>query len=120
MITHYVLPRLGTVSLRRLRVDHLEGLYREFLTTSGRLGTGLAPKTVHNVHIMIRSSLRMAARRRLAAVNVADAATAPRFRSATPPMRSWTVEQLMTFLDAARAERLYPALPLGDDRHATR
>lgn len=112
MITHYVLPQLGPIPLRRLRGDHLEGLYRELLTTSGRLGNGLAPKTVHNVHVMIRSSLRMAVQRRLASVNVADAAAAPRFRSATPPMRSWTVEQLMTFLDAARAERLYPALRL--------
>jgi integrase len=112
MITHYVLPRLGSVPLRRLRVDHLEALYRELLSTSGRLGKGLAPKTVHNVHIMIRSSLRMAVRRRLASVNVADAAAAPRFRSATPPMRSWTVDQLTTFLDAARRERLYPALRL--------
>ena len=112
MVTHYVLPRLGAIALRRLRVDHLEGLYRELLTTSGRLGKGLAPKTVHNVHIMIRSSLRMAVRRRLASMNVADAAAAPRFRTATPPMRSWTVEQLRTFLDAARRERLYPALRL--------
>jgi integrase len=54
----------------------------------------------------------MAVRRRLASVNVADAAAAPRFRSATPPMRSWTVEQRMTFLEAARHERLYPALRL--------
>jgi integrase len=56
--------------------------------------------------------LRMAVRRRLASLNVADAAAAPRFRSATPPMRSWTVEQLKLFLDAAHHERLYPALRL--------
>jgi integrase len=112
MITHYVLPRLGSIPLRRLRVDHLEDLYRELLHTKGRRGTGLAPKTVHNVHIMIRSSLRMAVRRRLASVNVADAAAAPRFRSAIPPMRSWTVAQLKLFLDAAHRERLYPALRL--------
>jgi integrase len=112
MITHYVAPRLGSVPLRRLRVDHLEGLYRELLHTNGRSGKGLAPKTVHNVHVMIRSSLRMAVRRRLASVNVADAAVAPRFRSTTPPMRSWTAEQLMVFLDAARRERLYPAMRL--------
>ena len=110
MIVHSVKPAIGDVLLRRLRVDHLETLYRKLLSHGRSDGRGLAPKTVHNVHTMIRSALRTAQRRRLVSVNVADAAVAPQYRSAAPPMRSWTVEELVVFLAAARHVRLYPAL----------
>ena len=80
-----------------------------FLRSRRRHGTGLSPKIVHNVHVMLRSALRMAVRRKLLSVNVADAAVAPTYRASMPPMRSWTVGQLVTFLDAVAAKRMYPA-----------
>ena len=109
MVINYVQPAVGDVLLRRLRVDHLETLYRNLLSHGRDNGKGLAPKTVHNVHTMIRSALRTAQRRRLVTTNVADAAVAPKYRSVTPPMRSWTVDELTRFLTAARGERFYPA-----------
>lgn len=85
MIVNYVQPAIGEVLLRRLRVDHLETLYRNLLSHGRENRRGLAPTTVHNVHRMIRSALRTAQRRRLVTTNVADAAVAPKYRSATPP-----------------------------------
>jgi integrase len=110
MIDHYVLPHLGTMLLRRLRADHLEALYTDLVTGDPAAGRKpLAPKTVHNLHTMLRAALKMAVRRRLLTVNVADAAVAPRYRSVTPPMRSWTATQLAMFLDAARNREIFPA-----------
>lgn len=113
MVEHYVIPAIGAVPLRRLRSDHLEGLYAELLTTKGRTGDGLSPKTVLEVHALIRAALRGAVRRRLLGVNVADAADAPRIRTiGRPRMRSWTAEQLTAFLSEASGQRLFPALYL--------
>jgi len=113
MVEHYLIPAIGTVPLRRLRADHLEGLYTELLTTGGRTGDGLSPKTVLEVHALIRAALRGAVRRRLLGVNVADAANAPKIRTiGRPPMRSWTAEQLAEFLNRASGQRLLPALHL--------
>jgi hypothetical protein len=50
-VDRYINPVLGEVPLRRLRADHLDGLYDQLATTAGRHGTGLAPKTVHEVHM---------------------------------------------------------------------
>ena len=97
MVTHYVIPHLGTILLRHLRAHHLEAFYANLLAPSPDRRKPLAPKTVHNAHVMIRSALRMAVRRSLLTVNVADSAVAPRYRAATPPMRSWTAAQLTVF-----------------------
>lgn len=113
MVEHYVVPALGDVPLRRLRAEHLEGFYRRLLESGRARGGGLSPKTVVEVHAMLRSALRTALRKRLVRVNVADDAVAPRLASiARPVMRSWTAEQLRAFLAAAREHRLGPALHL--------
>jgi integrase len=113
MANHYVAPALGEVPLRRLRAEHLEGFYRQLLENGRARGGGLSPKTVIEVHAMVRSALRSAVRKRLVRVNVADDAVAPRLRSISRSvMRSWTVEQLRAFLTVARSHRLYPAFHL--------
>lgn len=45
-IDRYINPAIGGVPLRRLRADHLDGLYEHLATTDGRHATGLAPKTI--------------------------------------------------------------------------
>jgi len=113
MANHYVVPALGEVPLHRLRADHLEGFYRHLLENGRVRGGGLSPKTVIEVHAMVRSALRSAVRKRLVRVNVADDAVAPRVRSISRSvLRSWTVDKPRTFLSTARAHRLYPALHL--------
>jgi hypothetical protein len=59
------------LALRRLRAEHLEGFYGQLLETGRARGGGLSPKTVVEVHAMVRSALRTALRKRLVRVNVA-------------------------------------------------
>jgi integrase len=82
-VDRYIDPAIGTVPLRRLQADHLDALYTALATTGGRHGTGLAPKTVLEVHMIVRD------------VAVEEVAS-----------------ELATFLDHARNHRLYPALHL--------
>ena len=111
-VDRYINPALGDIPLRRLRADHLDGLYDQLGTTGGRHGTGLAPKTVHEVHMIVRSSLDLAVRRQLIDHNVAHATHIRRRRPTHSRARSWTAQELASFLQAARSQRLYPALHL--------
>lgn len=111
-VHHYINPAIGSVPLRRLRADHLDGLYDQLATTGGRDGTGLAPKTVTDVHMIVRASLDLAVGRQLLDHNVARSAHARRRRATKTTARAWTAPELAEFLNAARSQRLYPALHL--------
>jgi integrase len=106
----HILPALGTTRLRGLRPHHLESLYDRMLHPSdGR--RALAPKSVYEVHLIIRGALGDAVRRGLITRNVALVAHAPRLRSIRKlEQQAWTAEQLRTFLRAAAGHRLFPAL----------
>ncbi|HMR96234.1 MAG TPA: site-specific integrase [Microthrixaceae bacterium] len=106
----HILPTLGRKRLRRLRPEDLERLYDSMLHPTD--GTRpLAPKTVYEVHLIIRGALDHALRRGLVARNVALAASAPKLR-AIPKVeqRAWTAAELQAFLRAAAGHRLFPAL----------
>jgi len=111
-VDRYINPAIGDVPLRRLRADHLDGLYERLATTGGRHGHGLAPKTVHDVHAVVRASLDLAVRRQLLDHNVAHAAHARRRRPTKTTARAWTAWELAGFLKVAESQRLYPALHL--------
>lgn len=113
MTDKYIVPAIGTVALSALRADHLDGLYARLLATGGRTGTGLAPKTVHEVHLVVRNALDLAIKRHLVDHNVAHSSNPPRSRSMRSSVpRTWTALQLSEFLGAAEHQRLYPALHL--------
>ena len=57
-IDRYINPAIGDISLRRLRSDHLDTFYDDLAATGGRNGDGVAPKTVHEVHAIIRACAR--------------------------------------------------------------
>jgi integrase len=109
-IERHILPALGTVGLRRLRPNHLEALYEELLhPTDGH--AALAPKTVYEIHLVIRGALGDAVRRGMISRNVAAVAHAPRLRSIPKvEQQAWTADQLRAFLRAAMGHRLFPAL----------
>jgi len=110
IIELHVVPSIGHVPLRRLRIDHLESLYSDLLTTgrADRVG-GLDPKSVLEVHVIVRRALADAARKGLIVRNVADSAEAPRRRRPKRVVRAWTAAQLLAFLEAARPHRLFTA-----------
>ena len=100
---------LGRTAIRRLRPEHLESLYHRMLhPTDGR--RPLAPKTVLEVHLIIRGALGDAIRRGLVSRNVALLAHAPKLRSIPRvEQQAWTAEQLQVFLRSAAGHRLFPA-----------
>jgi integrase len=130
----HVLPRLGGVRLSELTAEQLDGLYRELEArgkAAGRCRTagvtckanrcaperhdGLSPKSVRHVHSALRKALQDALERGYVARNVADLANPPSQRDARSRRardKAWTVEQLRTFLDATRDDRLWPLLRL--------
>jgi len=113
MTSKYVVPAIGRVALGGLRADHLDSFYEQLLATGGRSGSGLAPKTVHEVHLIVRNALDLAVKRRLLDHNVAHSSNPPRSRAMTPTgPRTWTPQQLSVFLASTRQARLYPALHL--------
>jgi integrase len=111
-VERYIHPVLGEVPLRRLRADHLDHLYDTLEGSGGRCGQGLAPKTVHEVHAVIRASLDHAVERRLVDRNVARHTRHRRRPPASGAARSWTAGELGAFLSAARDQRLFSALHL--------
>jgi hypothetical protein len=109
-VENHIIPALGHVRLRRLRPDHLDAFYDRLLHPRNG-DSPLAPKTVYEIHLVIRGALEEAVRRGLVSRNVALVAHAPRLRSIPRvERRSWTPEELRTFLCAAAGHRLFAAL----------
>jgi integrase len=106
----HILPALGTTRLRSLRPHDMETLYARMLNPcNGR--RALTPKTVYEVHLIIRGALGEAVHRGLFSRNVALIANAPRLRSIPKvEQQAWTAEELQQFLRAAAGHRLFPAL----------
>lgn len=111
-VDRYIVPAIGDIALRRLRFDHLETFCGELASTGGRHGQGLAPKTVLEVHLIVRAALDLALRRELIGRNVADNSHLRPSRSGKAVARIWTESELARFLDVAESHRLYPALHL--------
>jgi integrase len=84
---------------------HLNGLYQQLLANGRRDGRPMAPKTVRNVHAVLHRALADAVRLGYVPRNVADLAEAPSGTSAERPV--WTPEQLRTFLEHVRDDRLF-------------
>jgi integrase len=111
MIETYLLPHLGRAPLRSLTSRDLERLYAHLLAAGSAAGKPLAPKTVLNVHQIVRKALGDALRKGLVTRNVALAVDPPRV-TASPEQRCWTEAQLRRFLQEAGKHRLFPALRL--------
>lgn len=109
-VENHIVPALGRISLRRLRPHHLEAFYEGLLHPRDERHP-LAPKTVYEMHLVIRGALDEAVRRGLLSRNVALVAHAPRLRSIPKvEQKAWTAEELQAFLRAAAGHRLFPAL----------
>ncbi|MDP9075000.1 MAG: site-specific integrase, partial [Actinomycetota bacterium] len=67
---------------------------------------------MHEVQMIVRSSLDLPVRRQLVGHNVAHDTHARRRQPTGMRPRSWIAQELADFLDAARPQRLYPALHL--------
>ena len=86
-VRRHILPALGRTSIRRLRYQQIKSLYDSLLHPDS--GRGLSPKTVYELHLIIRGALTDAHRRGLVTRNVALVARAPNQRPLPrpPPLR---------------------------------
>lgn len=114
-IENHVVPALGRVPLHKLAPEDLDTFYARLLT-EGKLngdGGGLSPKTVRYIHLTINKALKDALRKGSVVRNVAEAADPPKLSSAKrDDIKAWTADELRTFLDSIRDDRLYPAFHL--------
>jgi integrase len=107
-----IVPRIGDLRLQRLSPADLQRLYAELLE-DGKLNAkvdgkrvGLSPKSVRNVHAVLRHALNDALRWDLVPRNVALATDPPRSASAGAEMKTWTGEQVAEFLAYVNDDRL--------------
>lgn len=108
-IQRHIVPALGRVGIRRLRFQQIEALYDSLLNPSD--GRNLSPKTVYEIHLIIRGALSDATRRGLVTRNVALVARAPKQRSLQKVEgQSWTEDELRQFLRTAAGHRHFPIL----------
>ncbi|HKZ25894.1 MAG TPA: helix-turn-helix domain-containing protein [Acidimicrobiia bacterium] len=108
-IDRRIIPAFGKTPICRLRAQHLERLYDRMLhPTDGK--RALAPKTVLEVHLIIRAALNDAVTRGLVSRNVALVAQAPKLRSIPKvEQKAWNAQQLQMILRVAAGHRLFPA-----------
>jgi len=106
-VQRHILPVLGKTSIRRLRYQQIEALYDTLLHPV--TGRGLAPKTVYEIHLIIRGALTDAHRRGLVTRNVALVARAPKQRSLQRIEGvSLTDGELRQLLRTAAGHRFFP------------
>jgi integrase len=116
----HILPRIGSMAVRKLKRAHLVGLYADLRSqrieyrkrrTDGsdrvRFGKPLGKTTTLRVHRVIHRMLEWAVDLKLIARNVArfKRGTAP--KAAPSPARELSSEQVAAFLDAARSSPYY-------------
>ena len=91
VIHRYVVPEIGGSSLQRLSTDQIQGLY-------GRMtDRGLSPRTVLQVHRILKEALGLGVTWGLLARNPADSAVPPRVRNNPPQM--WDASTVSRFID---------------------
>ena len=101
---------LGRYRIQSLTPLQIEKFYADLLDHGRKDGTGLAPKSVKNTHVVLRKALSDAERLGLVHRNAAAAARAPSM--SRPEMTTWTSDQLKSFLQTVSTDRLGHAFTL--------
>jgi hypothetical protein len=79
-VHRHIVPTLGRIGLRRLCHHHTEALYDQLLTPTIERAD-LVPKTVYEIHLVIRGCLADAVRRGLLTRNVALLVRSPKLKA---------------------------------------
>ena len=102
-LSNHVITRIGAMSVHDVDGPTLNALYSELLR-GGRLkgrGKGLSPTTVRRVHATLRRAFRDAVRWGLLEKNPVESCDPPR-QARTDAMRTWSLEELRTFLELTK------------------
>lgn len=104
----HILPHLGRIRPRDLRVEHLQSFY-EHMLKDGRVDKkgSLSTRTVRYIHAILHHALKQALRNGLLIRNVCEAAVLP--REERREMRPLSLEEAQKIFQIARDHRLYAA-----------
>jgi hypothetical protein len=96
VIDHHLIPRLGRLSLRRLRTEDIDALYGELQQSGGPNGRPLTPSTVHRIHVVLHRALEQSLRWESLWVNPASHASPPSCEPA--PVRPPSADEIARLL----------------------
>lgn len=99
----YLVPLLGTRRLESLTTVNVRRMLAEVTEKA-------SAATVKESHKVLRTALTAACREELISRNVVQLVPAPRVDARE--LRPWTMDETLTFLEAARTDPLYPAFVL--------
>ena len=103
----YVVPYLGARKLQQLTSAELTAFYAGLLEDGARqTDRGLSPTSVRNVHAVLRAALTDAVDWNFITSNPATNAKPPKPRKGV--MKTWTGDQVRTFLETERDRRELP------------
>ncbi|SEG94686.1 Site-specific recombinase XerD [Thermomonospora echinospora] len=106
LIERHVKPHIGGLRLQAVRPARITKLYRDLVTSGGRNGAGLSPRTVAYVHAVLRKAFGDAVLvDQLLPSNPVERAKRPRTQRPEPG-KIWTAAQLRAFLKVAESHRL--------------
>ncbi len=99
IMKRYIIPKLGNHTLVHLKPEHLQHFY------SAELNTGLSAQTVRHHHMVMHKALDNAVEWGLVVRNIADAVRPPRAQRIE--MQTWSENEIVQFLEAAKATPYY-------------
>jgi integrase len=101
-----IAPLLGAVALSKLRPEQISDAYAKALATGRRKGGGgLAPRTVRQMHAILKSALAQAVRWEILVRNPAAGVRGPKVGRA--PMQIYDLQQTADLIGAARGTRIF-------------
>ena len=106
-----IIPHIGALQLQRLKPIALNELYGKLLREGGHNGGPLSPRSVGNVHGLLRSALKRAQEWGLILQNPTDAVRAPRCEPSEVEILD--EDEIKALLDQLRGTSLYMTAIIG-------
>ncbi|MCJ2092251.1 site-specific integrase [Methylobacterium sp. J-072] len=107
-----IVPLLGNAVLTSLRPEQISAAYAKALVSGRRDGTGgLAPRSVHHMHRILRQALGQAVKWRILNRNPADAVDPPKVERTK--MRALDANETATLMSHFRPTRMFVPVVLG-------
>jgi integrase len=101
-----VAPLLGAIPLSKLKPEQISQAYAKALATGRRKGNGgLSPRTVRQMHAIVKSALAQAVKWELLVRNPAAVVKGPKVGRAA--MQTYDLEQTAELIEAARGKRIF-------------
>jgi integrase len=99
-------PLLGATVLAKVKPEQISEAYAKALATGRRRGNGgLAPRTVRQMHAILKSALTQAVRWEILVRNPAAAVRGPKVNRVA--MQTYDLEQTAELIEAARGRRVF-------------